>query len=456
MKRLIVITLLSLSQIVIAQERKGLDVADKMVGLQTLCQEMNYNFAYFGENRAEWDSLYRLSIKKVLKCESVLEYYQILTSLVHYFHEGHSSISRPDSLDKYYGNINMSAFYADSSFYVRAIGKGFENKVKLGAKIVEINGLKTHDYFEQEVEPNSCVALHSIKQQEADRGLFWGLVKDSLYVTFVNPKGDVVSIPIKRTSGDSSSIYTQELPKLFSNKVFDYEIKKDIAYIRLGDFLTEKVSLEFEKILPKLQKCKGIIFDLRDNMGGNSNYGLAIVQHFTKDSIINLWWAQNKVNNSYYRAYALYPDMKEYNQYYADYGRFQHFEGDKVSFQNKTKGELSSIPTVILCNSGTASSSENFILSLKQLNKVTVIGENSYGSLTMPLVHSLPYGGSLYIGVQKALDENGKPYKYTQPDVYYMPTWEDRMKGNDVVKKMAFKSFFVSNIKTSKLSSFKK
>lgn len=398
---------------------------------------MNYNFAYFDKDRTEWDSLYRASITKVLKSETVLEYYRILSDLVNYFHEGHTTVSRPDSLDLYYGNINISAFYADNNFYVKSIGKNFEDKIKLGAKIIEINGLTSHKYFDKKVFPKSCIAYHCAKAQKAERGLFWGLVKEPLHITFVNPKGDTVKITTNRIAGDSNYKFSQELPKLLSDTIFSYEIKNQIAYVKLGSFITDKVSLEFEKILPQLLTTKGIIFDLRNNMGGNSNYALAIVQHFTKDSVINLWWGKNKINNSYYRAYALYPNMDTYNEYYADYGRFEHFEGDKISFKNKTKGELSSIPTVVLCNSSTASSAETFILSLKQLNNITIIGEPSYGSITIPLIHPLPYGGSLYIGVQKALDENGKPYKYIKPDIYYMPTWEDRMKGEDKVKEIA-------------------
>jgi len=442
MKRLLIIFVL-LSQTLFGQENKEVTIEEKLIGLQTIYQEMNYNFAYFGEDRTEWDSLYKVSITKVLKTKSLLEYYSILSDLVNYFHEGHTTVSRPDSLSRYYGSLDISVFYYDDNFYVKALGDDFVGKIKLGAKIVDIDGQSSMHYFNNSIFTKSCTAPQSAKSYLTEKPFrfFRGMVQDSVRITLINPKGDTVKIVSNRKRETDNLKYVQSLPSLFSDTVFSYVIKKNIAYVKIGSFLSDKASSEFKKIVSKLKKCKGIVFDLRGAIGGNSDFALAIVEHFTRDSLLDVWWGQSKINNSSYRAYAMYPNMKTHNDYYADYGKLSHFEGGKVSFKNLSEGELSHLPIVVLCNGSTASSSEMFIVLLKQLKKISVIGEPSYGSITMPLILSLPYGGSLYIGVQRALDEKGMLYQFIEPDILYTPTWEDRMKGKDVARKMALESF---------------
>ncbi len=83
------------------------------------------------------------------------------------------------------------------------------------------------------------------------------------------------------------------------------------------------------------------------------------------------------------------------------------------------------------------SSAETFILQLKQVASVTVIGEPTAGSATMALEVQLPGGGGFNVAASKALDENGKPYKYTQPDIIHIPSLEDEKTGNDSVLKIA-------------------
>jgi len=63
------------------------------------------------------------------------------------------------------------------------------------------------------------------------------------------------------------------------------------------------------------------------------------------------------------------------------------------------------------------------------LASVTVIGEPTAGSATMALEVQLPGGGGFKIATVKALDENGKPYKYTQPDITHIPSLEDEKTG---------------------------
>ncbi|RUA31877.1 MAG: hypothetical protein DSY76_01050, partial [Bacteroidetes bacterium] len=216
----------------------------------------------------------------------------------------------------------------------------------------------------------------------------------------------------------------------------------DISYIRIKSFLNDVPSTSFAKIVDSLKNSKAIIFDIRGNVGGNSQYATDIVSYFSDKSAMSMWWGENKVNRSFYKAVGmrtyLYGDsLAKANNYYADYVTLSHYEGSKYDFPNNTNGELKDIPVVVLCNYLTISAAESFILQLKQVAKVTVIGEPTAGSSTMALVIALPGGGYANIASLKALDENGKPYKYTQPDITHIPSLEDEISGTDSVLKIA-------------------
>ncbi len=194
--------------------------------------------------------------------------------------------------------------------------------------------------------------------------------------------------------------------------------------------------------MDSLKNSKAIIFDIRSNIGGNSQYATDIVSYFSDQKSMPIWWGKQKVNKGYSKAvgvstYLHGDSIAIANNYYADYVTLSHFEGGQYSYPNNTNGALKDIPVIVLCNSFTVSSAEAFILQLKQVASVTVIGEPTTGSATMPLEVQLPGGGSVKIATVFALDENGKPYKYTQPDITHIPSLEDEKTGTDSVLQIA-------------------
>jgi C-terminal processing protease CtpA/Prc len=267
---------------------------------------------------------------------------------------------------------------------------------------------------------------------------FAGLLSEELNATFLNPNGKTVFLKLKRMPYFPKDIKIIEVPRMYQDTVFSYKKYGDIAYIRINSFLNNTPSASFAKLVDSLKNSKAIIFDIRSNIGGNSQYATDIVSYFTNKKTMPIWWGQQKVNKGYSKAVGvhtfLYGDsVAKAKNYYADFVNLSHFEGGQYSYPNNTNGELKDLPVVVLCNYATISSAEAFILQLKQVTSVTVIGEPTAGSSTMPLEVRLPGGGGFKIATVKALDENGQLYKYTQPDITLIPSLEDEMEGNDII-----------------------
>jgi hypothetical protein len=442
MKNLLILILLFLSVTLRAQEKQLTD-EEKIFGLSLIWQEVNYNFAYLDNYNLDWDSLYVANIPKVVAAKNLTDYYSILSNIINYFHEAHTTVDLPKAVQQHYGRVPIELIYINGKYYVTGFSPEYKNKISIGSILFSVNNYSPDIYYEKFVYPNNNIAKHCAKRFLSRRQFFNGLLSKELTATFLNTDGKKVTLELRRKPFDNNESKKIEVPKMYEDTIFLYKKYDDISYIRIGSFLNNKPSTLFSEIIDSLKNCKAIIFDVRDNFGGSSQYATEIIKNFSDKKSIKLWWGKSKVNNSNFRAFGMYSytkddtAIKEYNNYYADYASLSHYEGGQYNFSNQTKGELKGMPVIVLCNYKTVSSAEAFIVQLKQVTSVTVIGEPTCGSITTPLIVPLPGGGTVWIGAQKAFDENGKPYKYIQPDITHIPSLEDEMMGADGVLKIA-------------------
>jgi len=366
----------------------------------------------------------------------------ILSDILNQFHEGHTTIDFPDEIKEgnYLGNIAISCFYSENSFYVNGFGDEYKDQLQLGDKVVAINGMETNTYFDKCVYPKNNLPYQSAKNYLANRRLFVGNVDDSLHIKLQNKKGKINLLTAKRSPLRIKHNFVHKVPDMYTDSLFEYRELDDFSYVRIGGFLNNTTSIEFAKIIDELRPSKGIVFDLRGNPGGNSQFAQSIVQYFSAEKKIKYWGGFNKMNKSNYRAYSMYKrsetdtslQMKKYYDYYSSYATYSHLEGGyQYEYTNTSKGGLKDIPVVVLVNSRTASSGESFVVLLKQVIEIKVIGEPTFGSITTPLIIPLPGGGSAWIGTTIAVDEKGEIYKYIAPDIIIDPKVKDVLNGKD-------------------------
>ena len=149
-----------------------------------------------------------------------------------------------------------------------------------------------------------------------------------------------------------------------------------IGYIKLTSFDTD-TSKRFKEKLDELVKkgAKSLILDLRNNGGGIVDEAEHIADLFLdKDQII-----------------------------------YTSIDNAKKEEVFKTKNNKTySFPLVILSNSNTASASEIFMGALKDNNRATVIGTNSYGKGIIQSVISLSDGSAIKITTAEYLTPSGE------------------------------------------------
>ncbi len=187
------------------------------------------------------------------------------------------------------------------------------------------------------------------------------------------PEGTKVKITIKRAEQISDVTITRQRIQLPS--VEAEMLDQGIGYLRLyqfGENAGQEVQQQLEKL--KQQGMKKLIFDLRGNPGGYLNTSLDILENFIVDGP------------------ALYVKDKT--------GVLQ-----SVNISNGTNWDL---PTVVLIDDGSASAAEIVAGALKDYNKATIMGTNSFGKGTVQQLIPLDAGGYLKLTIEEYMTPKKK------------------------------------------------
>lgn len=174
-----------------------------------------------------------------------------------------------------------------------------------------------------------------------------------------------------------------------------------IGYILIasfGGYLLEsesinKISKAFKSALEDLKDTKRLVIDLRFNQGGYDSTGLAIA-----NSLIT----QDKL---------AYKTQIKYKEVYTELLEVYLNVDEDVTYKNDI---------ILLTSGATVSAAETFILSIKDLENVSIIGEETAGFYSDRLERVLPNGISFglahmkYYSVDNELMESQKH----QPSVY--------------------------------------
>lgn len=173
----------------------------------------------------------------------------------------------------------------------------------------------------------------------------------------------------------------------FRKSGFVYKIlPENIGYIHYSAF-TENFSNELiNHILTTFKDCKGIIFDIRDNGGGNMSNVNRLACHFTNEN--NLC------------GYQLYKTGKGHNDL-----------GDTIPTYIQSPDNLNNTqivkfmkPVALLTNRSVYSAANDFVRTMKVLPNVTVIGDKSGGGGGIPIDFELLNGWHVRLSTAPMLD----------------------------------------------------
>ena len=211
-----------------------------------------------------------------------------------------------------------------------------------------------------------------------DRGTV-GITLPEAVQAIRGPAGSTVTLALLREGGEEPVVVdivraSIDIPSLILTYVGEEE---NIAHIKLLKFSGETED-EWEKAVRQIlknPKTKGIILDLRNNPGGYLQAAVDIAGEFLENGSVVV--TEENAN------------------------------GQKQDFKVQRYGRFLKTPVVVLVNKGSASASEILAGALRDVRKVAIVGETTFGKGTIQEPQQLEGGAGLHITTARWLTPSG-------------------------------------------------
>lgn len=240
-------------------------------------------YPYFSEDglSENWDQECLKSMEKIAQIDNLYDYYTEICKLLANVKDSHINIWNSFRIGRFV-SFYIPYFYPDISLnvvndtcLVDFAGKEYENNIKRGDRVLEINKIPIENVIQQKLlEIPFSTKSYGLYRMSYSGKLLEFTEKDTVFeITFQSSDPIEKSIQVKTTQGfDDRPFYrTNNFIQLVDN---------NIVYVNLcSDSCTYK---NFTQSIPEIQASKGVIFDMR---GYPQFECLSIISHFIKEKI---------------------------------------------------------------------------------------------------------------------------------------------------------------------------
>lgn len=403
-----------------AGKPRELSEVDRIAGFVRLWSEVKYNFAFFDQvPEIDWDKILVDYLPQVQAAKTDVAYYKVLRECIALLRDGHTSVTGP--VDSHTGRLPFRLQRIEGLATITSLPLAHQVKnvawkkaleiasLRRGEAIIDINDMAVSDMLVKDIYPSISASTSQALHRKA-------------YPLLVNgPAGASVLCRIRGIDGKErkASLYygRYQFPD-DPGKVID----DTFAYINITGFGSDRGAKEFDARFEEIKQSKGLILDVRQNGGGSTRHGYAIVSRLIKKTIPGSHWRSPK-HIAAYKAWGRDVPWQE-----GDHGRIGphktiHYDG----------------PVVVLTGPGTVSAAEDFVVTFQTSGRGKVIGTKTNGSTGQPLRIQLPGGGSARICTKRDTYPDGRDFVGIGciPDIEIEPTRSDIASGRDVVLEKA-------------------
>ncbi|MCB9234116.1 MAG: S41 family peptidase [Bacteroidia bacterium] len=284
---------------------------------------MDQNYAFFELKKIDWEAVHEEYSHKITAHTSEDELFNLLVEILRPFNDAHIKLKTTGANRRSFNGTRLSGFSEE----------------------FPTDSLKTQ-YFETVKNSLSSMGFDSLK--------------------FLGPV----------LSGKNA---------IYNHHTFEYAESGEFAYVKISWFFYDWLEIQktgarkdgqkfldgFRLILDKMASQKGLILDLRNNIGGVSGLPQRLAANFATEKFIGEYTCERKKagHESFTKVKSVWVKPKKENPWLK--------------------------PVVLLVNDETVSASEEFVLMMKNLPQVKVVGVPSQGALSDIYEQKLSNGWSL-------------------------------------------------------------
>lgn len=403
----------------------------KLGGLFTIWAQVKFGFPHRTRlDEINWDSTAQNFISKVIEANEVESYYKILMELTALLSDSHTEIIPPwGRFIPDYDIPQIEIVVINDRFYILRTGNTDEikkQKIYPGIEILEVNdGIPVAKYFQDNV-----LKYHSRGSKQANNTallyyMLYGPKQSKVKLKVRDLNGEIQNVELSRNAngGEGEPFFYTFIKHLFAKSIESRIQTDSILYITLPNFESKNKNIreDFLKMIDELDLAiiKGMIIDLRYNMGGSHSIMQPIVSCLIDEPV-------KAPTNHYFH----------YTAAYIPWQNKPAIEWDKREWEIQPRnGKRYDGPIVLLIGPYTHSSGEDMVIELSQRKNCITVGEPTAGGAGGKLSFPLPGGGEFNMSTFKATYPDGTEYMINgiQPDILIQRTTEDIVQDNDPV-----------------------
>jgi carboxyl-terminal processing protease len=394
----------------------------RVAGLSRLWSEAKYNFANFDlVPDLDWDAAYLQALPRVRAAASNEAYYRELQAFAALLRDGHTGVyAEKEAMDAWDARPGVDTLLLEGRVIVRDVfdpalqGTGLQP----GWEIVAVEGQPVREYAAAEV----------------DRYMSGSAPQDRAMRTFeyflLSGRGDTpVRIAARDLQGTDHQLV---LPRMAAGPRYAAQPRKasfewkllpgNVALVTLRSFGNDSAADEYLKHFEQIARADAVVFDLRDNSGGNSGVGYRILATIAGKPFLTSAWRTRDYRPTF-RAWKR-GDMS----YRGDPGEIAP---DATHRYDK--------PVLVLTSARTYSAAEDFVVAFDAMHRGRIVGETTGGSTGQPLAVALPGGAFVRICTKRDTYPDGREFVGVgiKPQVPARPTVADFRAGRDPVLEAA-------------------
>lgn len=429
----------------IAQEsstKKEISDEEKIYSLSLLWKEASYNFAHFDYvPDLNWDKTYQDFIPKVLATNTSEEYNKTLQAFYALLKHQHTFVITPEMMQGMYDKPQIKIVNIQNQPVVANAGISIHDQIPIGSKIIKVDNIPVNDYLHEYKFPYMSYSREEFRWEAGIIELLKGKKDTPVKITYKTPENEIKEINLIRNSGNNKDDWIRQQNE---KQIFDFKwLNKKIAYIALRIFTEKRIVEDFKENITELKKCKGLIIDLRNNPGGDSDNGYDILQYFIEEPIPTFSW-KSRQNISIYKARGRWTselstealnniseERKEYLNHYKNKGFLTGKSRTLYPVDNINERII--VPIIILAGMN-GSAAEDFLAATDPIDRVIIVGKTTAGCTGTPYMFNIPTGGIAFVTTTIQMYPDGRKQREgIKPDIEVNPTIQNIIENKDPV-----------------------
>jgi carboxyl-terminal processing protease len=430
-----------------SKEPDVLSADERIEGFVRLWSEIKYNFAFFDRlPDLNWEKVLTEYLPQVRKNQSNQEYIRLLSRCMSELHDSHSMVLQMIQGEGVRFTVPLYPEYAPplcvhpvegKAIIVEFIETEEINRARLrrGMEITHIDERPVKEVLEQELYPYLFASTPQARDAWSYPMLLNGPPGTKVQLKIRNLDNTVKTVTLTREPVDATfaavfpkpylgtlisllrteySVFFpqgQKLPWEYRPARKPRELPDGIIYVPIDSFASDEIVKHFNALFEQISHAKGLILDVRENGGGNSDTAYAIISYLTDRPLKASQWKTRQHMPSFYA-------RRQKDEWYKG--------GPEIVQPIKGKKPYLG-PVVVLIGPGTYSAAEDFLIPLHQSHRATLVGQRTNGSTGQPIIINLPASGMASICTKWDTYSDGREFIGVGviPDVEVYPTQEE-------------------------------